>query len=255
MILRRCRPLACALFAAPGLALAQAQATLKPDGQFRYALGAGASHSSGNADASTANISADGVQATGNSKWQIGGKALWGRADGLTTAKSLALGTQYDRDFAPQWFGFGKADFLRDELANLASRASLFGGVGRHVIKTDTLTWDLSAGLGYTQDRYIQSTEVAGEPRIRYGRAELLIAEESTHQWSPTTSFHQKLSLYPSLRGGGDYRGVFDAGLSVSMTSSLSLTAGLNYRYNSDPGAGLKRADTLFVTGIALKVD
>ena len=51
------------------------------------------------------------------------------------------------------------------------------------------------------------------------------------------------------------YRGVFDAGLSVSMTQRLSLTAGLTYRYDSDPGEGLERLDTLFVTGIALKMD
>jgi len=40
--------LACLLLAAPGLAFAQAQATIKPDGEFRYALGAGASYAAGN---------------------------------------------------------------------------------------------------------------------------------------------------------------------------------------------------------------
>ncbi len=30
---------------------------------------------------------------------------------------------------------------------------------------------------------------------------------------------------------------------------------GLTYRYDSDPGVGLKHGDTLFVTGIALKID
>ena len=48
---------------------------------------------------------------------------------------------------------------------------------------------------------------------------------------------------------------MFDSGLSVAMTKTLSLTAGLNYRYNSDPGEGVKKGDTLFVTGIAMKID
>jgi len=48
---------------------------------------------------------------------------------------------------------------------------------------------------------------------------------------------------------------VFDSGLSVAMTDTLSLNAGLNYRYNSDPGAGLKKGDTLFVTRISVKLD
>ena len=60
--------------------------------------------------------------------------------------------------------------------------------------------------------------------------------------------------LQSAARRGGGYRGVFDSGLSVAMTNVLSLTAGLNYRYNSDPGPGLKESDTLFVTGIPVKL-
>jgi putative salt-induced outer membrane protein len=243
------------LLAAPTIALAQAQATIKPDGQFRYAFGAGASYASGNTSSSSVNLSGDGVKATADSKWQFGGKANYGRTEGVTTVENLAVGTQYDQDITPLWFGFGKADYLRDKPANVSTRASLFGGVGRHVVRTDTLTFDVSAGLGYTQDRYFDPADVNGEFRTSYGRAEALLAEESTHKWTPTTTFHQKLSVYPALRSGGGYRGVFDSGLSVAMTNTLSLTAGLNYRYNSDPGAGLKKGDTLFVTGISVKLD
>jgi len=251
----RIRTTACLLLAAPGMAFAQAQATVKPDGEFRYALGLAASYASGNTSSSSVNITGDGVRATAGSKWEFGGKAVWGRIDGVTTAENLALGTQYDRDFTPEWFSLTKADYLRDKLANVEGRYSLFGGVGRHVIKTDTLTWDVSAGLGYTEDRYVNAADVKGELRTSYGRAEVLLAEESNHKWTDTTTFHQKLSLYPALRSGGGYRGVFDSGLSVAMTKTLSLTAGLNYRYNSDPGEGLKKGDTLFVTGIAMKID
>lgn len=45
------------------------------------------------------------------------------------------------------------------------------------------------------------------------------------------------------------------AGRHVVKTDTLSLTAGLNDRYGNDPGAGLKNGDTLFVTGISVKLD
>lgn len=243
------------LLAAPMLVFAQAQATIKPDGQFRYAFGAGASYASGNTSSSSVNLSGDGVKVTADSKWQLGGKANYGRTEGATTVENAALGAQFDQDITPLWFGFGKGDYLRDKPANVSTRASLFGGVGRHVVRTDTLTFDVSAGLGYTEDRYFNAADVNGDFRTRYGRAEALLAEESTHKFTPTTTLHQKLSVYPALRSGGGYRGVFDAGLSVAMNNTLSLTAGLNYRYNSDPGVGLKKGDTLFVTGISVKLD
>ncbi|HZV93010.1 MAG TPA: DUF481 domain-containing protein [Caldimonas sp.] len=253
MTFRLALPCAVALATAPGLVLADA--TVKPDGQFRYALGAGASYSSGNTSAASANLAADGVRATADSKWTFGGKALWARSEGTTTAENLSLGTQYDHDFTPDWFGFGSADYLRDEFANLADRYAGHGGVGRHLIKNDSTTFDISAGVGYTEDRYIDPADIHGELRGRYGRAEGVVAEESTHKLTQTTSLRQKLSLFPAIGSGGGYRGVFDTGLAVAMTPLLSLTVGLTYRYDSDPGVGFKHGDTLFVTGISMKID
>lgn len=235
--------------------LGHAQATLKRDGQFRYSLGAGASYSSGNTSAASANLTADGVRATSGSKWRFGGNALYARSEGVRTAANVGLGTQYDQDVTPLYFGFGTVNYLHDEFANISSRYSGFAGMGRHIIQRETLTFDISAGLGYTQDRYIDPADIKGQVRTSYGRAEALLAEESTHNFTETTTFRQKLSIFPALTGGGGWRGVFDTGIAVSMTPTLSLTAGLTYRYASDPGANFKNGDTLFVTGISVKID
>ncbi|MDQ6685066.1 MAG: DUF481 domain-containing protein [Pseudomonadota bacterium] len=234
---------------------ASAEATVKPDGEFRYALGAGASYSAGNTSDASVNLEGDGVRATADSKWRFGAKGLWTRSQGTTTAEMITAGTQYERDLTPLWFGFGNADYLRDKFANIASRYSLHAGAGRHLVKRDDLTFDVSAGLGYTQDEYINQVDVHGRLRSSYGRPELLLAEESHHKLTATTSFRQKASLFPALSSSGGYRAVFDTGLAVSMTPRLSLNVGLTYRYDSDPGAGLRHNDTLFVTGIALKID
>jgi putative salt-induced outer membrane protein len=245
--------LACAMTVLPGPAAAQA--TIKPDGRFRYALGAGASYSSGNTSAASVNIKGDAVRATADSKLRFGGTALWSRSDGATTASNIALGTQYDRDFTAKWFSFASADFLRDSFANIDSQTSLHAGVGRHLIKRENLSFDVSAGAGYIHSRYVDPAVIHGELRERWGRAEAVIAEESTHKWTSTTSFHQKLALFPALESGGGFRSVFDSGLAVAMTPLLDLTVGLSYRYDSDPGAGLVHGDTLFITGISVKLD
>jgi len=250
-----CAVLACIGLAMSPLAHAQAQATVKPDGQFRYALGAGASFASGNTDATSINVNLDMVRSTTDSKLQIGAKALRSTSNGEKNAENEAAGAQYDHDFTPEWFSLVKADLLRDRFANISGQGSLFGGVGRHLVKSDDLTFDVSTGLGYTYDKYVVPADVAGQIRSSYGRAEALFAEESTHKFTPTTTFHQKLSLYPALQSGGGYRGIFDSGLSVAMTPTLSLTAGFNYRYNSEPGDGVKPNDALFVTGIVVKID
>jgi putative salt-induced outer membrane protein len=131
----------------------------------------------------------------------------------------------------------------------------LHAGVGHHLIKRENLTFDVSAGAGYIHSRYVDPAVIHGELRDRWGRAEAVVAEESTHKWTSTTSFHQKLALFPALESDGGFRSVFDSGLAVAMTPALDLTLGLSYRYDSDPGAGLVHGDTLFMTGIAVKLD
>ena len=44
-------------------------------------------------------------------------------------------------------------------------------------------------------------------------------------------------------------------GTFVEMTPTLNLSAGLSYRYDSDPGSNLEKGDAMFVTGLSLRFD
>lgn len=92
------------LAAAPALALAQAQ-PMRPDGEFRYALGGGGSFASGTmATAANVNIGGEGVVATADSRWRFGGKALWSRtAAGETAAENVTL--QLEAESQHRWNG------------------------------------------------------------------------------------------------------------------------------------------------------
>ncbi|OWQ85701.1 hypothetical protein CDN99_21735 [Roseateles aquatilis] len=248
------RLLATACLAALPLA-SWAQVTVKDDGQWRALLTAGASLSSGNSDSTTVNLSGEAVKATKTDKLTFNGRVLYVKNDDTDSEQRYAAGAHYQRDLNERVFGFGQFDALRDEPANLSSRYSLGGGLGYHVIKRDDLTFDVSGGLGYTRERYLQPEIVDGQPRDAYGNTEVLLAEESTHKFSETTTFRQKLTFLPNLRNSDQYRTVFDAGVSVAMTKRLSLTATVSHRYDSDPGPGLKKSDVLFITGVSFRID
>jgi putative salt-induced outer membrane protein len=255
MFPRRPRPalLGAVLLLVP--ALSPAQVTLKPDGQWRHLLTAGANVSTGNNQSGTLNLQAEGARQTGTDKWTWDARFDRGRSAGVDTIERHGLRTQYNRDFAVDWFGFGSGEWQRDRLANIAARYSVATGVGRHVWRDDSGFFDVSGGLGYTHDRYVAPTDVAGALRERYGRMELVLAEESSHKLTDTTSLRQKFALYPDLRERGKVRAVLDTGLTVAMTQTIHLTAGLNVRYDSDPGTNLKKGDAVFVTGISVRLD
>ena len=242
----------CAL-AAP--LLAQAQVTQKPDGQWRSLFTAGASLATGNSDAKSASVGADVIKLTSSDKWALTGTGQYAKSGGETTADRVGGTGLYSSDFTPKWFGFGQLDLLHDVPSDLKLRTTLGTGIGYHVIKETDQTFDLSAGVAYTMDRYSHEQVIEDELRSRYNHAELLLAEESNNKLSDTTTFKQKLTVYPSVSDGNGVRTVLDAGLSVAMTKQLALTATFSHHYDSNPGEGLKKNDTLFVTGVSLRFD
>lgn len=235
--------------------LVHAQVTQKPDGQWRSLFTAGASIATGNTDAKSASLGADIIKLSPSDKWEFTGTGQYARSDGDTTANHIGADGLYSRDITPQWFGFGQLDLLHDLPSDLSLRTTVGSGIGYHVVKKPDQTFDLSGGLAYTMDRYRHEQMIDDETRDRYNHAELLLAEESNNKLTDSTSFKQKLTVYPNLRDTGDVRTVFEAGLSVAMTRQLALTATLSHRYDSRPGEGLGRNDTLFVTGVSLRFD
>ena len=255
MQLRPAARLALAGLATLAAGSGHAQVTQKPDGQWRSLFTAGASIANGNSDAKSASLAADVIKLTSSDKWEFTGGGQYARSAGATTANRQTFTGLYNQDITPQWFGFGQLDLVRDIPADLASRITPSTGLGYHVIKKPDQTFDVSAGLAYTWDRYRAPQVVDDELRSRYNHLEMLLAEESNNKLSDTTSFKQKLTIYPSVSQGDGVRTVFDAGLSVAMTKQLALTASLSHRYDSQPGEGLKKNDTLFVTGVSLRFD
>ena len=234
---------------------AQAQATVKNDGQMRASFGLGASLSSGNSQASNLSMTGDAVRATDLNKTSLYGSAQYARSGGTSTSEQLRLGGRYDHNLNVQWFAFGGLDLERNKLANLQLRNLLSGGLGYHALKTPTTTWDLIGGLGYTSDRYIDPMVIAGDNRSTYGYPAVLLGEESTHKLSDSTSFKQRLTLVPNLKNRGEFRANLDAGLSVAMSKAMNLNVGFALAHNSEPGAGRKSTDSLLTTGVSVKFD
>ena len=236
-------------------ACVQAQATVKPDGQWRAAFGAGASFASGNSKSSNVQLGGDAVRATAQDKFSLYGNALSASSGGTTTAEQLRFGGRYDFNLSADWFAFGGLDAERNKFANLKLRGVGTGGLGYHAIKTPTTTWDLFAGAAYTADQYISATVIDGASRTNYSYPALFLAEESTHKLSDSTGFKQRLALFPNLKNSGEFRATFDAGLAVAMSKAMNLNVGLGITHNSEPGTGRKATDSLLTTGVSVKFE
>jgi putative salt-induced outer membrane protein YdiY len=244
-----------ALLALAAAGPALAQATVKDDGQWRAAVGAAFASTGGNTRSTTISGMADAVRSTPQDKIALYANALYASSQGSKTADLFRLGAKYDWNLTSQLYAFGLGEAERDQVAGLDSRLMLGGGAGWRFVNTETLKFEAFGGLGHVSDRYAGPRLLDGSVRDRYSHATLLAGEESTHKLGESTTARQRLVLFPNLKNSGEYRAQFDAGLALATTKQLSLTAGLTLKFNSDPGSGVKRSDTLLTTGISVRFE
>lgn len=234
-----------------------ALADVKTDGQWRGNGGAALSLTSGNTQTSSLLLNADAVRATSEDKITLGGAINHAKnktsGTNQTTADKWGAFGQYDRNLSTDLFAFGKLGLEGDKLVDLSLRTSLAGGLGYKVINTETVTFDLLGGLGYSVDKYSQVQTIGGKTDTHFSRANVYLAETSTHKLSPTVSFKQRLDLYPGISGDKAMLAKFDAGLAVAMSGTLNLTVGFTATHNSKPPAGTKSSDFGLFTGVNVK--
>jgi putative salt-induced outer membrane protein len=225
---------------------ATAQVKSKPDGEWRGTIGLGASGARGNTTSTNATFNADAIRQTTTDKLGFYAQALYGRnkVNGVesTTANQWRLGGRYDRDLSGNVFSFGALDFEKNRLADIKLRTLPSAGVGLHVVRNDVNTFDVFTGLAYNNTNRYNGNDTRA--------TELLFGEESSHKLSATTTFRQKLTIYPSLRDTGEYRAAFDAGLAAAIVAGWSLTVNVTDRYDSNPPPGVKKNDLLVFTGL-----
>ena len=228
------------------------------DGFWRGTAGAALAATSGNTKTSSAVLNTDLARATEGDKIALGGTANYARGTDeagvrVTTADKTSLFGQYDRDFAPRWFGFGRLGYDRDALIDLSSRSTVTAGVGHRVIDNPTHSFTLFGGVSYATERYSSVQTIANETDTRFHRPSAFLAEESAHKLTQTTSLKQRLEANPALDGSGAVLWKFNANLDVAINSSLSLAVGVIDTYNTEPPEGAAKNDLAVFTGINVK--
>jgi putative salt-induced outer membrane protein len=221
----------------------------KPDGLYHGTASLGAAFSTGAVNNTTISANFDTARKTEIDKLSFYGLAARGstKVSGTGTAVTsdlYRLGGRYDRDFNKQLFGYVSGELERNGVTDLDLRAGAYVGVGYHVIATPATTFDLFGGVGYNRYKY------KGIPAD--GAGELMLGEESAHKVSESTTFKQKLVVYPSFDSDLGYRAQWDATLGVAMGGGWNMNTGATIKYANKVYVG-KKTESLLTVGIGYK--
>lgn len=219
--------------------------------------GASLSLASGNSSNSSVLLNAEADRATETDKTTVGGMVNYAKnktgGTNQTTANKWGVYGQYDFNLTPDVYAFGKLGLDGDKATDRSLRSAVAGGLGYKVINTSDTTFDVFGGLGYTQDKYGVNQVIDGKTNTKFATTSIYLGESSTHQLSSSVSFKQRLDLYPGISGNKALIAKFNAGLSVAISTKLSLNVALVNTYNSKSAVGTKKNDMGLFTGMNTK--
>lgn len=200
-------------------------------------VGAGINGSDGNSETLSMRGTLGLVRATDELETAVGASYVYDTSEGEKTKSRGELTLRNDWIFRESPWGFfaqGKAEY--DEFQDWDWRVSGAAGPTFTLIKHDSTSLRLRAGAGASRDFGGDSNDIVPEA---------LFGVDLSHQLTAHQSLFANFEYLPSLKKFSDYRTLTKVGYEVVIDprSKLSLRAGLEHRYDSEPGDATKKND------------
>jgi putative salt-induced outer membrane protein len=162
--------------------------------------------------------------------WGLEIIGLFNRAsdEGAVTAERYYLGGRAKRALSDRWELFAGVSGEQDEFSGFDLRLLGEAGVVYKALLGPTHLLSFDAGLTYTDEDRIEP-----EPDEAWFGGVLGLA----YEWkiTDTTSFTERLLLYPNFEESSDYRLSSDTGIQTAISSLLALKFSYEYRYRNEP--------------------
>jgi putative salt-induced outer membrane protein YdiY len=176
---------------------------------------------------------------------------ILGKSANITTSKDTvnaytAFG-QWNHLFTDTFFGYVRADVLRDTIASIDYRVNLGPGVGYYLIKKDATTLAFEAGAGFENEHLLNSA------KAYQSFATVRLAERFEHKFNDRARLWQKVELLPDVGNFNNYVVNFEIGVEAAVSKSFSLKTYLDDTYNNVPATGRQKNDAKIVAGVSYK--
>ena len=155
-----------------------------------------------------------------------------GNTEGVTTQNRVLFGYDYTREFASNFYAFGKAVYAYDEFGTYEEDAFVGAGIGYRIFNTNEQQWSVQAGPGYRAARAANGDEV--------NEVAASVSSDYSYRFSDTLLLTNDTDI---LTSETDTYVTNELGVNVSMTDALALRTSILTEYRTDPQPGFVNTD------------
>ena len=177
-------------------------------------------------------------------EYSLGGGVAYGTQDSKDTVNNYKAFGQWNHLFNQGFYGYLRANYLRDTIADLDYRITIGPGVGYYLIKSTNTSFAMEAGGGEEFQRLGGKSDSFATVRL---------AERFEHKFQNRSRLWQSVEFFPQVDAFDNYVINFEIGLEAPLSKSLSLKVAFNDTYANQPAAGRQKNDSKFVAGVSYK--
>jgi putative salt-induced outer membrane protein YdiY len=177
------------------------------------------------------------------------GEAEVTAADGTTETQGNVENARgyadYRRLLNAHTYGYLNSEIRNDNIAGIDYRFIVGPGIGQYLIRGDAQNLSVEAGVAYISEK------VAG---IEDDKMALRLAQKYDRKIGSSAKVWESAECLPTIDDFDDYLFTAEVGVEAAMNARVSLRLVLQDKYDSTPGAGLKRNDLVVIGGLTVKL-
>ena len=181
---------------------------------------------------------------TPDNEFSLGASGAYGSQNSIQNVNNYSGFGQWNHLFTERFYGYARADALRDVIADLDYRFNIGPGAGYYLIKQTNTFLAVETGAGF-QDEHL------GGEYNSFATARL--AERFEHKFSDRARLWQTAEFLPQVDKLQNYAVNFELGVEASITKTVSLKTCLDDSHQSEPAAKHYRNDVKLISGVSYK--
>lgn len=183
---------------------------------------------------------------TPTDEFSIGLGGEYGDQSGKDTVNDYKAFGQWNHLFTEKFYGYVRADALRDVIANLDYRFVVGPGAGYYLIKDGTNTTLAVEAGGAFEAQHFNGKSDDDFMTVRF-------AERFEHKFSAGARVWEMLEYLPQIDKWDNNVINFEVGAEAALTKSFSLRAVFDDTYQNEPAPGKLKNDAKIIAAIAYK--
>jgi len=178
-------------------------------------------------------------------EYKIGLDGAYGDQDSKDTVNYYKAFGQWNHLFTDRFFGYMRADGLKDVIAEVDYRLTIGPGVGYYLLKAANTTLAVEAGDAFEAQRLDGQGDQTFDT-VRF-------AERFEHKVNDHVRIWENVEILPQVDKFDNYIVNAEVGLEAALSKSFSLKTFLDDSYDHRPAPGKLKNDVRLVTALGYK--